>query len=183
MSARGVRLIVLCEDDEHQRFVLHALGRLGKHYRAVRTLVSPAGRGAADSWVRQHYAEEVTVHRRKANSQTSLALMLLIDADTHTVDDRHRQLDKVLGDASLSARGPSERIVLWVPKRHIETWVAALSQGDANESDDYKNNMRDADYRSAARRFANQYRAPGSRPADLLPSMLRAFQETDRLPA
>ena len=182
MAGRGVRLIVLCEDDEHSRFARHVFGQLGRSYRTLRTEVCPAGCGAAEHWVRRHYAQEVVVHRRKASSQEGLGLVVVIDADKQTVDDRHRQLADALEQSGNQGRSPSERIIIWVPKRHIETWVADLLGHTANEEDDYKNAMHDADYRPAAERFVERYRDASTRPASLIPSMSRAFDETARLP-
>jgi hypothetical protein len=183
VARKGVRLVLLCEDDEHRRFARHVFHKLGRHYRELRTLVCPAGRGSAEQWVRQRYAEEVRVYRRRANTQQGIALVVTVDADQQTVDYRHAQLSQSLNEFALAERGTAERIVIWVPKRHIETWVADLLGQDVSEEDDCKNLMRDADYRPAADRFVERYRGPGSRPANVLPSMSRAFDETDRLPA
>ncbi|HVP09601.1 MAG TPA: hypothetical protein VMV94_00245, partial [Phycisphaerae bacterium] len=176
------RFVVLCEDDEHSRFAHHTLRKLGRQYRELRILVCPSGREAADNWVRKHYPEEVALHRRKASSQEGLALIVLIDADRLSVDQRHEQLGEALRSSNLAERGPSEKVVIWVPKRHIETWIAELLHGDANEEDDYKNAMRGADYQTAAQRFVEHVRNAGNYPSGLLPSMSRALDETARLP-
>ena len=181
MSARGVRLVVLCEDDEHRRFASYAFRGLGRHYRTLRTITCPAGRGSAESWVRKRYAEEVAAHRRKASSQHGLALVVVIDADKQTVDERHEQLAAALEHSGSERRGAAERIVIWVPKRHIETWVAYLSGRDANEEDDYKHAVADADYRPPAARFVDRYRSAQGRPPGLLPSIVTAYTELDRV--
>jgi hypothetical protein len=182
MSARGVRLIVLCEDDEHRRFAHHAFRKLGRHYSELRAIVCPAAHGAGEKWVREHYAKEVRAHRRNASSQEGLALVVVIDADKQTVEHRYEQLDDALEQSGVQCRGRSERIMIWVPKRHIETWVADLLGHSVNEEGDYKNLMRDADYRPAAEEFVERCRNPSRRPAAPLPSMSRAYEETDRLP-
>ena len=171
-------MVLLCEDEEHQRLAWHAFRRLGRQNRVLRILVCPSGRGAAESWVRQHYAEEVKLHRRKASSQEGLALVVMIDADQQTVEYRHQQFADGLAEAGLEGRSSLERIIIWVPKRHVETWVADLLQGGANEEDDYKNAMRDADYRLAAERFVERCRNSASRPPGSLNSMSRAIEET-----
>jgi hypothetical protein len=182
MRGRGVRLVLLCEDDEHWRFARLVFLRLGYHSRELRVSLSPAARGAAERWVRQQYPNQVRMHRRKASFQ-NVGLLLVIDADKQTVDYRHQQLSNALDEAGLDQRGPREPIVIWVPKRHIETWVADLLGHAANEDDDYKNLVRDADYRVVAGRFADRYQKPADRPANLIPSMSRAFDEMERLPA
>jgi hypothetical protein len=182
VARKGVRLMFVCEDDEHWRFTRLAFLRLGYGPREMRVSLAPAGRGAAEQWVRQQYATEVRVYRRKAGHQ-NVGLVVVIDADKQTLDYRHEQLSEALNESGLDKRGAAERIVIWVPKRHVETWVADLRGRSVNEEDDYKNLMRDVDYRPAADRFVERYRDPGSRSANVLPSMSRAFDETDRLPA
>lgn len=174
-------MMFVCEDDEHWRFARWTFLRLGYHARELRVALAPAGRGAAEQWVRQQYATEVRVHRRKAAHQ-NVGLVVAIDADKQTVDYRHEQLSGALDESRLDQRGNAERIVIWVPRRHIETWVADLLGHSVNEDDDCKNLVRDVDYRPAADRFVERYRDPGGRPASVLPSMSRAFDEASRLP-
>jgi len=182
VARKGVRLVVLCEDDKHWRFARWAFIQLGYNPRELKDSQAPPGGGAAEQWVRQRYANEVSVYRSKAGHQ-KIGLVVVIDADKQTVDYRHKQLSSGLGEAGLDKRGAAERIAIWVPKRHIETWVADLLGHTVNEEDDYKNRMAEADYRQAAVAFLERYRNPNSRPAELLPSTARAFDETDRLPA
>lgn len=179
MPRRGVRLILLCEDDEHRRFAHRVFLGLGVRRHELRFFVSPTGRGAADRWVRQRYPEEVRAHRRRASSQ-SVGLLVVIDADQQTVEHRHRQLSNELTEAHLPVRSSNERIVIWVPKRHIETWIAYLSDQVSqavNERDDYKKRVRDANYRPPAERFIQLYRDTENRPSTLLPSLFHAFVE------
>ena len=65
MSRKGVRLVLLCEDDEHQRFAQRAFLALGFHFRELRFFVSPTGRGAADKWILDTFAKEARAHRRR----------------------------------------------------------------------------------------------------------------------
>lgn len=180
MARKAVRLVLLCEDDGQQRFAHHVFRKLGRAHREVRTLICPAGRGAAEQWVRNRYAEEVRLYRRKATAQKGIGLLVAIDADRQTVDYRHEQLANSLKTADLDKRGPDERIAVWVPKRNIETWVADLLGHTVNEEDDYKNDVRGGDFQPAAARFADRCRNHDKQPA-ALPSMSRAFDETDRL--
>jgi hypothetical protein len=183
MAGNGVRLVVLCEDSAHQRFAHRVFKKLDRGYRELRALICPSGRGAAEQWVRNHYAAEVRLYRQKAAAQSNIGLLVAIDADKQTVEYRHEQLATALEQARLDQREPDERVVIWVPKRHIETWIAHLLGQIADEETDYKNVMRDADYRPAAQTFVERYRNPANRPASSPPSMERAFDETSRLPA
>ena len=182
MSRRGVRLVLLCEDDEHRRFARHAFLKLGFHSRELRSSVCPSGRGAADRWIRKQYPTEVRAHRRRASSQ-NVGLVVMIDADKRQVADRHSQLAEALEAEKHGPRGGTEPIVIWIPKRHIETWVAWLLRlkDHINENDDYKNLVRDADYRQPAARFVDLYRQRDTRALDILPAMATAFDELARL--
>jgi len=182
MRRQGTRLIILCEDDEHEQFARHTFLALGYHPREMRVVPRCAGRGAAEQWVREQYALEVRAHRRKASSQ-NIGLIVVIDADTSTVAKRHGQLNAHLKENNLENRGPRECIVIWVPKRHIETWIAWLSNHKVDESRDCKDLTRGADYRACAARFVHIYRDTDGRPEGLLPAMSHAFDEMKRLPA
>jgi hypothetical protein len=61
---------------------------------------------------------------------------VLIDADRLSVDERHRQLNDALTDAEVPCRDSSDAIVIFVPKRHIETWIAYLLDYEADEEQD-----------------------------------------------
>ena len=177
---KGVRLVFLCEDDEHWRFARFTFLRLGYHDRELRVLLAPGGRGAAEQWVRVQYATEVRAQRRKITSQ-NVALAVVIDADRQTVDRRHEQLAAGLSAAALERRSSDEQIVLWVPKRHIETWIADLVGKPANEDDEYKNAMRGADYRRAASCFVDRYRDRPPNPPAVNVARIRGNRSTTEL--
>jgi len=180
MARRGVRLVLICEDREHERFARHAFLRLGFHRRELRFLTSPSGRGAANHWILNRYADEVRAHRHRSSSQ-KVGLVTVIDADKKTVAERHKQFSDQLKNAALPARSDDECIVLWVPRRHIETWVAYLRGEKVDEEMDCTRLAPDTAYPSAAASFIQRYRQKSDRPKNLLPSIATAFDETDRL--
>ena len=66
-------------------------------------------------------------------------LIVVIDADTGTVENRQSQLNEAAKDAKVSVRSDGEYIVHLIPKRSIETWLAFLDKADdVNETEDYK---------------------------------------------
>jgi hypothetical protein len=108
---------------------------------------------------------------------------VLIDADRRSVDERHRQLDEMLTDAEMPCRDTGDAIVILVPKRHIETWIAHLLDYEVDEEQDYKNTVSDADLRHPAQRFVELFRLQRERrPENLLPAMERALDEMRRVP-
>ena len=181
MGRRGVRAILLGEDDEHLRFARYALLQLGFHKREVYPRPAPAGRGAGDQYVRGCYAAEVCEHRRRASAQR-VVLLVLIDADKNTVRHRHEQLTGVLSEAHLPARGNDEAIVVWIPKRHVETWIAYLAGHHVDETKPFKKVAATLDLRASAQRFATLIRDSDQRRQDTPPSMTDAFEESRRLP-
>ncbi len=128
---------VLLEDDHQQMLVYRYLKRCGLGH-AMRIQCSPSGSGSAEQWVRKRFIEEVIAYRgRQARAKT--ALIVVIDADSHTVRDRWRQLDQVLTDGGKPVIDQGEQIARLVPKRNIETWVLCLLNVQAvNEETDYK---------------------------------------------
>lgn len=180
MDSQGVQIVVLCEDSRHKAFAHRVLIKLGFNPHKFRMLSSPPAKGAAEQYVRNLYPVEVKAHRSKASHQ-NLALILIIDADRFSVDQRHEQLARKLKDQNQEKRSPQERIVIAVPKRNIETWIAFLLDLKVDEEMNCKQKVKHGDARLAAPRFAEWYRNPDARPANALPSILRAFNELDRL--
>lgn len=130
-------VIVVLEDGRHQMFIRRYLIRCGLTPHAVRFQQSPSGRGSAEGWVRRRFAQEtIEYRRRRVRAQT--ALIVMIDADTHTVQDRLNQLNQALTDCGKETVGESEQIARLVPKRNVETWILCLNGQAVNEKTDYK---------------------------------------------
>jgi hypothetical protein len=119
-------VIVLAEDQRHQRFIWRYFERLNYSRHEVRNEPLPVGRGSGEHWVRSKYANAVKAYRmRSARAET--ALVVVIDADTSSVDERRRQLDAALELEELAPRREQEKISHVIPKRKIETWVLCLN--------------------------------------------------------
>lgn len=122
MDKQYTEIIVLCEDTQQAYFIRHYLIERGYHRRKIREEFAPSGRGAGEQFVRQSYANQVRSYRREVNRK-SVALIIMIDADTHSALARLREFAQILKDNSLSERRDDERIAIFVPKRNIETWI------------------------------------------------------------
>jgi hypothetical protein len=130
------QVIVLVEDDHQEMLVYRYLKK-----RGLRTRIesSPSGKGSAESWVRKSFAKEVSAYRVR-QAKASTALIIVIDADTHTVQDRLDQLDQALRDAGKQPiDAGTEQIARLVPKRNVETWILCLTGQEVDEETDYKN--------------------------------------------
>jgi hypothetical protein len=134
-------VIVIVEDEQHEMFVRRYLRRRGMEPHAMRIKRSPSGEGSAEHWVRKAFVEEANVYR---NRHARTKLILVIDADTATVQDRLSQLDQALKNAGKKPVDPAnEQIARLIPKRNIETWILCLNEKPVDEETDYKNTRDD----------------------------------------
>jgi hypothetical protein len=135
MSQRRVQIVILCEDRQQEVFARYFLKKRGFTGR-FRANICPEGSQAGEQYVRTHYPEEVKVSRQKRNP-VSIGLVVLIDADTGTLEARLNELASVLDEDEPKNRKPNEAIAIFVPKRNIETWIRYLQGETVNEEDDY----------------------------------------------
>jgi hypothetical protein len=136
-----VYVIVVLEDSRHEMLVRRYLKKKGMGEREMRIERSPSGRGSAEGWVRKTFLTEVNEYRRR---QAKTALLVVIDADTRSVQDRWNQLDGALEEAGKQrVNVEHEQIARLVPKRNIETWILCLNGNDVDEEADYKKERND----------------------------------------
>ena len=115
-------MIVLVEDSRHQQFVFRYLRQCGLESHMMRLVAYPAGAGSGEHWVRKQFALEVQAYRRR-RAHAGTALIVVIDADNLSVQDRLAQLDHAMDEAKADPIRPdAEQIARLVPKRNIETW-------------------------------------------------------------
>jgi len=177
---RGVRIAVLVEDEALRSFADKVLRSFGFRRREIRLIPYPVGSNAKQ-WVTREYPGEVRVYRRQANHQ-QVTLLVGTDADEQTVQQRHDALAESLRQAALPPREEHERITLWIPKWHIETWILHLAGQEVSEDKSYKHDVRNPDFAATAEKFVEHFRELKKDPnGETLPSLKRAFQETKRL--
>jgi hypothetical protein len=175
-------VIVLAEDKRHQNFAWHFLKGLGYGAHQVRNEPLPAGRGSGEQAVRQRYLTSVLALRERA-SRAATALVVVIDADKSSVGDRQRELAEELRSQALQERQASERIAHLIPKRHIETWVLCLREGQpVSEEQDCKSAISDGDVKPAAEEFYKSMRSGAGPPAYFVPSLCDGLVEALRIP-
>ncbi|WGV24437.1 hypothetical protein [Halotia branconii] len=137
MSQRRVQIVILCEDRQQEAFARYFLKKRGfildRNIR-IKICVNKA-KGAGEQFVRENYATEVKALRSK-NYLLGM-LVVLIDADKKTVEERLKQLDDALIADSQQVRQPDEAIAIFVPKRNIETWIHYLRGETFDEETKY----------------------------------------------
>ena len=153
MADRYTEVVVLCEDIVHLNFVRRYLILRGIQSRRIRGKIAPPGRGAGDQYVIENYPIEVQAIRSR--SYLRAGLVVVIDADKSSIDDRLRQLEQSLTQSGQPSRGANERIGLLSPKRNIETWIFYLLGNTVNEDDDYKDRVSPSAIKNAVAAFGN----------------------------
>jgi hypothetical protein len=137
MTDRAVRVIILCEDRQQSCFIRRFLVEKGFERRKIREKISPAGRGSGFDYVLKEYPKELSSHR-SMSYDSSILLVICIDADSNTISERERQLDDECEKNSIEKRRSGEKVLFVIPKRNIETWFAFLRGEDVNEETEYK---------------------------------------------
>jgi hypothetical protein len=183
MSNRFAEIVILAEDDRSANLLRRYVKRVfGIDNRRIRQEISPSAQGDARKWVLDRHPIEVGALRRM-HRRTRVVVHL--DADTETVENRSRQLAATLRRDGQHERQASERICHAIPRRHTETWLCVLTGVPADEDDDYTRHHRIADYDRIVQQAALalfQLARPNA-PLPALPSLATAIQELRRLEA
>lgn len=135
MSQRRVQIVILCEDRQQEVFARHFLKMRG-FTGIIRAKICPAGSQSGEQFVRTQYPMEVKAYRQNKN-RVSIGLVVLIDADKCTLQERLNQLADALSEDSQTERRWDEAIAIFIPKRNIETWIHHLQGEVVNEEDSY----------------------------------------------
>ena len=125
---------LLVEDRAHEQFVSRALEHWGVPKQRIRCEPYPRGGGSGEQFVRESLAKFVQAIRAATSSKF---LIVVADADSGTVSERHAQLNGQLASESLPLVGASDPVVLLIPKRAVETWLVQVLSPPADEATDY----------------------------------------------
>ena len=134
MAARNVGVVFVCEDLQHAVFARRFFESRGYKKRQFRVEKSPSGRGSAEQWVRNAYVKELITYRARHGNHV---VVILIDGDGGTVQERIQQLDKECRKANVQTRRDEERVAVFVPSRNIETWLTFLDGEKVDETTSY----------------------------------------------
>jgi hypothetical protein len=140
MSERVSQFVVLCEDEMHERLTKAYMRKCGLRAQEpfVRSLVgSKMQAGGNVGWVLNEFPRQLHACRQRSKKAKTL-LIVVVDADELTVEDRQRQLSQRVHAQGHDPFGSNEPAVLLIPKRHIETWIRALLGETVTEDQDCK---------------------------------------------
>lgn len=130
--SRSVRIVLLCEDRQHETFVKRFLGKHGWSLRDFRVQKAPHGRGSAEQFVREQFPRELQAVRAKG--QERVRLIVMIDGDDQGVAGRRASLDDACERHGIAAPGDADNVFICVPTWSIETWFAFLDGQDVDET-------------------------------------------------
>ena len=130
--SRNVRIVLLCEDAQHEAFAKKLLVTLGWHLRDFRVERSPSGRGSAEQYVRERFPIELRGVRSKRGERAYLVVM--IDGDDKGVAGRRASLAAACAERQILPPSDADQVLVCVPTWNIETWLAYLDGEVADES-------------------------------------------------
>jgi len=105
----------------------------------------------------------------------NIALVVVIDADMKSIEERIKSLD------DQNPRADTEKVAIFVPARNIETWFRYLDGHDYNEEESYKSlYKKGTSPRKFAEKLAKDICSQGL-PDNAPPSLVHACQELKRL--
>ncbi len=122
--SRNVRIVLLCEDTQHETFAKKLLVELGWSLRHFRILRPPPGKGSAEQYVRETFPNELRAVRSKSGERAYLIAM--IDGDAKGVAGRRVSLDTACAEQQVAPLNDADQVLLCVPTWNIETWLAYL---------------------------------------------------------
>lgn len=127
---RNVRIVLLCEDAQHESFAKRLLRGLGWELRDFRVDRSPSGKGSAEQYVRGQFPAQLAAVRAKRGEKAYLIVM--IDGDSAGVAGRRVSLEAACTERQIDPPGDADQVLVCVPTWNIETWLAYLD-GEAVE--------------------------------------------------
>ena len=83
----SARIVLLCEDQDTNRFVRRFLSHRNFKARDIHTVALPDGRQSGEQWVRTRYPAELKAIRGRQNA----FLLAVVDADNQTSEARRSQ--------------------------------------------------------------------------------------------
>ena len=172
--SKTYKYTVLCEDKLTHCYVRRFLIAQGISGRKIFPLPLPAD-GCGEQYVRQEFPRYLEVLRSK--NFDSNVLVVAVDADKKSLQKRKNQLDDACIAAHIPARMENDKLLVFIPKRNIETWIKYFDGATVNEEDDYAHflNGHESDCHTAAEKMAAEFSIENF--TSELPSLQEAYNE------
>lgn len=172
-----VGITLLCEDSQTDMFVRRFLKHRNFQPRDFDTLPLPHGNQSGEQWVRERYPVELRAIRQVRNAY----LIVVTDADGESTETRRAQLEAECERQGVPRRSDDDRVVVIVPRRNIETWLAYIAGSNVNEHDPYPRLKRKRDCAGHARRLFTMCHEAQRLREPVPPSLQEACDEYRRL--
>lgn len=131
----GVHIVLLCEDSQTDSFVRRFLKHRNLRARDITTAPLPSGTQSGEQWVRQRFPEALQAIRQRRGAY----LIVVADADALSTAERRQRLDAECERSKIPPRGNEDPVLVLVlvPRRNIETWLAYLAGAEVDETARY----------------------------------------------
>lgn len=179
MSTRRVKVVLLCEDSQHEAFSRRFFRGMGWNTRELRVEKSHSAAGSAEQGVRRRFPIELRVYRQRRLRAAS-ALVTIIDADTKEVLNRISEFKDQCESMQVPFRTSDEAVAFAVPKRNIETWIHYLNGEQVNEKDEYPKLEQERGCKLAVNNLVRLCKSAGLK-LDAPPALAAACEEYTRI--
>ena len=176
--SKDYKYTVLCEDKLSHCFTRRFLIAQGVNGRKIIMTSLPAA-GCGEQYVRQQFPRYLTALRSK--SFDSNILVVIIDADAKSCAERRSQFDEMCLDSNVRVCTENDRLLIFIPRRNIETWVKYYSGESVDEETDYAHylNGHESDCYPAADKMSEDFSK--SEFSSTLTSLQFAYKEYTKL--
>jgi len=177
---RNYQYIILCEDVQMRTFILSFLDEQDIKPQKIRVRSIPCGEGCGEAYVRRELPKEVKILH--ATSYLKQVLVVCVDADNHTVDERVKMLIREVEDDKKKWSRTNEPIVFWIPKRQIETWIHFFKWEAVDENNVFPHSgKRPESCKNVANIFSEYCQGTREMDCSKVPSLIAAKDEYERV--
>ena len=129
----SVKVTLLYEDKQTESFARRFLSHRGFSHRDILVLPIPHGEQSGEQWVRCQYPRQLKAIR----SRQQAFLVIITDADNLRVKARKDRLNQECVKQEMQVRTPEDPVIMAIPRRNIETWLAYLDGTEVDERTTY----------------------------------------------
>ena len=173
----GVHITLLCEDSQTDAFVRRFLKHRNLRGRDIRTLELPGGTQSGEQWVRERYPNQLRAIRGRRDA----FLIVITDADIGSTHDRRAQLEAECDRNGVPGRQDGDPVLVIIPRRNIETWLAYLGGENVDEFNRYPRLRRERDCEVHARHLYSMCHERQRLDEPVPPSLREACHEYRKL--
>ncbi len=177
--SRNYQYHILCEDIQSRSFINAVLSEQGISARKVICNSIPCGEGCGEAAVRRDFPKEI--QRLNATSYNKQVLIVCTDADKYTIDERKSFLDKEVKSQGVQWDKQNAPIMVWIPKRQIETWIHALNHESVDENMTFPHSGKPVSCKEQAKKFSMYCQDLIELEPSALNSMIESKNEYNRI--